>query len=127
VAIDFEAEGLLQGTRGKAREARRELLEQLAADGVRLEDLRQAVEEDRLALLPVERVLNGEGRRFNAAEVAERGGVPEDFLRRNWLALGLPDPGTEKAFTERMSMRQSGSRLCETRAYLTTASWRCPA
>jgi len=100
VAIDFEAEGLLQGTRGKAREARRELLEQLAADGVRLEDLRQAVEEDRLALLPVERVLDGEGRRFNAAEVAERGGVPEDFLRRNWLALGLPDPGTEKAFTD---------------------------
>jgi len=100
VAIDFEAEGLLQGTRGKAREARRELLEQLAADGVRLEDLRQAVEEDRLALLPVERVLDGEGRHFNAAEVAERGGVPEDFLRRNWLALGLPDPGTEKAFTD---------------------------
>jgi adenylate cyclase len=100
VAIDFEAEGLLKGTRGKAREARRELLDQLAADGVPLEDLRRAVEEDRLALLPVERVLEGEGRRFTAAEVAERSGVPEDFLRRNWLALGLPDPGTEKVFTD---------------------------
>jgi adenylate cyclase len=100
VAIDFEAEGLLKGTRGKAREARRELLEQLTADGVELDDLRRAVEEDRLALLPVERVLEGEGQRFTAGEVAERTGVPEDFLRRNWLALGLPDPGTEKVFTE---------------------------
>src|ERR671924_5326 len=52
VTIDFEAEGLLKGTRGNTREARRELLEQLLADGVPLEDLRRAVEEDRLALLP---------------------------------------------------------------------------
>jgi adenylate cyclase len=101
VAIDFEREGLLKGTRGKAREARRELLEELAADGVSLEDLRRAVEEDRLALLPVERVLEGEGRRYTAAEVAERAGVEEDLLRRNRLALGLPDPGPdEPAFTD---------------------------
>jgi adenylate cyclase len=99
--IDFEREGLLKGTRGKAREARRELLEELAADGVPLEDLRRAVEEDRLALLPVERVLEGDGRRLTAAEVAERAGVDEEFLRRNRLALGLPDPGRdEPAFTE---------------------------
>ncbi|TMK75825.1 MAG: adenylate/guanylate cyclase domain-containing protein, partial [Actinobacteria bacterium] len=63
MAIDFEAEGLLKGTRGKAREARKELLEELAADGVSLEDLRRAVEDDRLALLPVERVLEGDGGR----------------------------------------------------------------
>jgi adenylate cyclase len=101
VAIDFEGEGLLKGTRGKARDARRELLEHLAADGVRLEDLRRAVEEDRLALLPVERVLEGEGARYTAAEVAERAGVPEDFLRRVRLALGLPDPGPdERAFID---------------------------
>jgi adenylate cyclase len=101
VAIDFEREGLLKGTRGKAREARRELLEELAADGVPLEDLRRAVEEDRLALIPVERVLEGEGRRYTAAEVAERAGVEEDLLRRNRLALGLPDPGPdEPAFTD---------------------------
>jgi adenylate cyclase len=100
VAIDFEAEGLLKGTRGKARQARLELLEQLADDGVPLDDLRRAVTEDRLALLPVERVLEGEGRRFTASEVAERAGVSEELLRRNWLALGLPDPGEEQAFTE---------------------------
>lgn len=101
MAIDFEAEGLLKGTRGNAREARRELLEELAADGVPLEDLRRAVEEDRLALLPVERVLEAEGRRYTVGEVAELGGVEEELLRRNRLALGLPDPGPdEAAFTE---------------------------
>jgi len=101
VAIDFEREGLLKGTRGKAREARLDLLQELADDGVSLEDLRQAVSEDRLALLPVERVLEGEGRRYTAAEVGERAGVDEDLLRRNRLALGLPDPGPDDAaFTE---------------------------
>src|SRR5436190_947236 len=101
MAIDFEAEGLLKGTRGKAREARRELLEELAADGVPLEELRQAVAEERLALLPVERVLEAEGRRYTAAEVAELAGLDEDLIRRNRLALGLPDPGSdETAFTE---------------------------
>jgi adenylate cyclase len=101
VAIDFEGEGLLKGTRGKAREARLELLNELAAAGVPLEDLRTAVEEDRLVLLPVERVLEGEGPHHTAAEVAERAGVPEDLLRRNRLALGLTDPGPDEAiFTD---------------------------
>src|SRR5690242_15640161 len=101
MAIDFEDEGLLKGTRGNAREARQELLEELVADGVPLEDLRTAVEEDRLVLLPVERVLGGDGPRFTAAEVAERAGVDEAVLRRNRLALGLPDPAPdEPAFTE---------------------------
>ncbi len=101
MTIDFEAEGLLKGTRGRTREARRELLEQLAADGVPFEDLRRAVEEDRLALLPVERVLEGEGGRYTAGEIAERAGVPEDLIRANWLALGLSAPAPdERAFTD---------------------------
>ena len=53
--IDFEAEGLLEGLEGESRESRRRLLEELSADGVALDELRQAVAEDRLALLPVER------------------------------------------------------------------------
>jgi adenylate cyclase len=113
VAIDFEAEGLLKGTRGKAREARRELLELLTKDGVSLEDLKRAVEEDRLALLPVERVLEGEGRRYTASEVAERANVSEDFLRRNWLALGLPDLGDEQGFTD--ADVEAAKRICALR------------
>jgi adenylate cyclase len=96
MAIDFEAEGLLKGLRGKAREARRELLAELAAAGVPLEELRQAVEEDRLVLLPVERVLEGEGRRYTAAEVAELAGLELDFLVRQRQALGLPIPDPDQ-------------------------------
>ena len=98
---DWEAEGLLKGVRGKAREARRRLLDELAQDGVSLEELRRAVEEDRLALLPVERVLEqGEGR-YTAAEVAERSGLEHDFLLRNLQALGVPIPDPEEpAFTD---------------------------
>ena len=59
--IDFEAEGLLEGLDGEAREARGRLLAELADDGVALEELRTAAAEDRLALLPVERVLSGGG------------------------------------------------------------------
>ena len=92
MAIDFETEGLLKGTRGRAREARRELLEQLAAEGFTLDELREAVAEDRLALLPVERVLAPEGDRFTGREVAERAGLPVDFLISQRQALGLPVP-----------------------------------
>jgi adenylate cyclase len=101
VTIDFEAEGLLEGVDGRAREARRELLEQLAADGVPLEDLRRAVNEDRLALLPVERLLDSAGPRYTAEEVAERGGADLEFLLRQLQALGLPRPDpSDRAFGE---------------------------
>ena len=104
MAIDFEREGLLKGTRGKAREARQELLEELAADGVPLEELRRAVEEDRLALLPVERVLEGEGPRYTAAEVAEGAGVDQSFLRRKRHGAGAAGSG------RRGSVRRGGRR-----------------
>jgi adenylate cyclase len=92
MGIDFEREGLLKGTRGKAREARRTLLEELAADGVPLDELKRAVEEDRLALLPVERFLEGSGARYTFDEVAARTGVDRDFLIRNRASVGLPPP-----------------------------------
>jgi adenylate cyclase len=78
--IDFQAEGLLEGLDGEAREARLELLRGLADDGVALEELRQAVEEDRLVLLPVERAL-GDDYRYTLEDVAEQVGVQADFLR----------------------------------------------
>src|SRR5687768_16136327 len=65
--MDWEAEGLLDGCDGQAREARRALLDKLHADGVRLEELRQAVAEERLALVPVERLLISESR-YSARE-----------------------------------------------------------
>jgi adenylate cyclase len=101
MSADFEAEGLLAGTEGEARQARLELLQELADDGVPLEELRRAVSEDRLVLLPVERVLAGSGPRYTREEVAELAGVDADLLARQWRALGMPDPEDgEQAFGE---------------------------
>ncbi len=101
MAIDFEAEGLLKGTRGKARQARRELLSELFDDGATLDELRRAVEEDRLMLLPVERLLEGGGPRYTSAEVADQVGIDPGLLRflRRAIGLTMPEPG-EAAFTE---------------------------
>jgi adenylate cyclase len=102
VSIDFEAEGLLKGTHGKAREERRRLLEELAEQGIPLEELRAAVEQNRLALVPVEHMLEGGGERLTAAEIGEHAGVDPEFLLRYWQALGLPRPDPEaRIFTER--------------------------
>jgi adenylate cyclase len=99
--IDFEAEGLLDDLDGEAREARRALLAQLAGEGATLEEMREAVNAGRLALLPVERALAGDGRRYTAREIAEIAGIDLEQLRRFSAALGVPyaDPdeprGTE--------------------------------
>jgi adenylate cyclase len=99
--IDFEAEGLLDGLEGEARQARLDLLGQLAADGCTLEELRDAVAAGRLTLLPVERALAGPGPRYTARQIAELAGIDLDLLRRFSAALGVPygDPdeprGTE--------------------------------
>jgi adenylate cyclase len=92
--IDFEAEGLLGDLTGEAREARLALLSDLSEDGVPLEELKQAVEEDRLALLPVERVFEPGDERYSAREVAEKSGLELDFLTKLLRALGAltPDP-----------------------------------
>ena len=99
--IDFEAEGLLEGLDGEAKESRRRLLEELADDGVPIEELRQAVKEDRLALLPVERVLQGEGELYTQKQLLERTGLPRELFVRQRQALGLPaPPEDEPAYTE---------------------------
>ena len=88
--IDFEAEGLLEGVEGAAREARLELLEELAADGCTLEELKGAVAAGRLTLLPVERALAGTGPRYTAREIAEQVGLELGVLQRFASALGVP-------------------------------------
>ena len=94
--IDFEAEGLLGDLEGKAREARLALLQELFDEGVSLDELRRAVEEHRLVLLPVERVFDQGVDRYTEAEVAEASGLEPEFLRRLVQALGAPIPGEEE-------------------------------
>jgi len=99
MATDFEAEGLLEGLEGEAREARLALLIELSEQGVPLSELRAAAKEDRLALLPVERFLEGGGARYTLDEVAEKAGVDPSFLLQLRSALGMapPDLGSRYA------------------------------
>jgi adenylate cyclase len=94
--IDFEAEGLLEGLTGTPLEARLALLEELAEEGVSLEELKQAVEEDRLVLLPVERVFDEGPERYTVREIADGAGLDHDFLRKLMQALGAPLPEQEE-------------------------------
>ena len=103
MAVDFERDGLLDGLAGEEREARLRLLSELSEQGVEPEELRRAVAEQRLALLPVERVLAGEGERYTAAEASERVGIELELLQRVWRALGLAlaDDEREAIYTDR--------------------------
>jgi adenylate cyclase len=93
---NFEAEGLLGNLTGKAREARLALLEELANQGVPLEELRRAVAEDRLVLLPVEQVFDSGGEHYTVADLADRTGLDRGFLERLLRALGAPIPGEDE-------------------------------
>jgi adenylate cyclase len=90
--MDYEAAGLLDELQGEERKARVELLEALSADGVALEELKAAVAENRLALLPVDRVLGG---RYTANEIEERFGVSAALMLRFRRLLGLPEPAPD--------------------------------
>jgi adenylate cyclase len=99
--IDFEAEGLVDGLEGDAREARLALLQDLSDAGIPLEELKRAVEENRLVLLPVERIFHGGEERYSAAEIAEGSGIELDFLLRLLQALGAPIPEEdERSYSE---------------------------
>jgi adenylate cyclase len=93
--IDFEAEGLLGDLEGRAREARLALLQELADEGVSLDELRRAVDENRLVLLPVERVFEEGQQRYTADEIADGAGIEPEFLAKLLQALGAPIPEEE--------------------------------
>jgi adenylate cyclase len=97
---DFEAVGLLEGLEGEARQARLELLQHLHREGVPLEELRKAVEEERLVLLPVERVI-AEEQKYTATDVARLAGIERNLFLAQRRAAGLPTPAArERAFSD---------------------------
>src|SRR5580698_5821078 len=92
--IDFVAEGLLDGLDGEARAERPTLLENLAADGVPLAELRRRSLEGTILFLPAERVIGGR-ERYTAEQIAERTGASLDFLIDVRRAMGLPIPAAD--------------------------------
>jgi adenylate cyclase len=93
---DWEAEGMLDGLDSDARAGRERLLDLLHDSGFDSDQLREAIAEGRLALLPVERVLAGESR-YTTPEAAQRAGIDEPFLLDLADALGLPVPASGEA------------------------------
>jgi adenylate cyclase len=82
------------------REARGELLRYCLARGASIDQLREAVREDRLATLPLEFTLTSR-RRYTLTALATRAKVPAPYLREALLALGYPNPRPrERAYSE---------------------------
>jgi adenylate cyclase len=98
---DWRAEGLLDGLGEDEARDRADLLDRLHGAGVGLDELREAVAEDRLALVPLDVVLSEEGK-YTADEIAELSGLPPDVFAAQTRAIGLPVPDPETArFGER--------------------------
>jgi adenylate cyclase len=99
---EIEAAGLLDGLEGeRARQDRLTLVTHLLEEGFSLDEICEAARRDRLPLLVVDRVLNPAGTELTAIDVAERSGLPNDFLKRLWRALGLAETADDEvAFSE---------------------------
>ena len=97
------------------REARLELLRTLESEGFTLDELREAAAHDRLALLPVERVLAGEGRLYTKEELAEQTGLDPEFLDEAARALGVPvrEPGERAITEEELELSRSAKLLLD--------------
>jgi adenylate cyclase len=107
VGIDFAAEGLLDGLGGEARAARLELLEQLTAEGVGIEELRAAGRDGRLLYVGAERAMGGEAR-YSLREVGERVGVRPEFLMALRRAHGLPVPDLDAVICSETDVDAAG-------------------
>jgi adenylate cyclase len=98
--IDFEAEGLLDGLEGRARDERAELLEWLVGQGFGIDQLRRGHDQGLLVYLAAEREVAGEPR-YTLEELRETLGDEAALLLALRRAQGLPIPEPGVAwFTE---------------------------
>lgn len=96
--MNFAEKGLLEGLDGEARQQREQLLQRLHDEGFSLEELRRAVDENRLPLLPVDRVLGGT---YTAEEIEQRTGLPASTMINIRRLHGLPKPEPQdRVFSE---------------------------
>jgi adenylate cyclase len=107
--MDYGAAGLLDGLEGEDRAARERLLDRLLDEGYTVAELKEAVQEDRLALLLVERVLGG---RYTARELEQRTGLPATQMLRIRRLLGLPEASPDdRVFGEEEAAAAESTRL----------------
>jgi adenylate cyclase len=107
--VNFAEAGLLDGLTGQERAARERLLELLAREGFTLAELKAAVAADRLALLPVERVLGGV---HTARDIERDTGTPAELLLRIRRLVGLPEVGADdRAFSDEDMTAARSTRL----------------
>jgi len=86
---DYDRAGLLDGLSGDDRRTRVSVLESLAADGVDIATMRDAIERDRLGLLLLERTLRpDDGHSLN--DVCRLAELDVDVVRRWFQGLGRP-------------------------------------
>ena len=85
---------MLNGLEGRLRQARHRLLIQLFDAGVSLDQLKEAVAQERLVILPAEHAL-GASDQFSARQLCEATGVPLEFFlgvrRAHGLTAADPD------------------------------------
>jgi Adenylate cyclase regulatory domain len=90
------------------------VLLRLSDDDVELDELKAAVEEGRLVLLPVERTLTSGERRYTLEEVVEEAGVERELVVRLWRALGTPEPEPDAAvFDEDLASLKDSKRFLD--------------
>lgn len=72
------------------------LVRMALAHGASVDEIRVAIEEQRVHALAAMRQIEGGTERMTLEEAAQRAGVSDAFTRRVWRALGLaePEPGT---------------------------------
>src|SRR5215204_5210037 len=75
----------------------------------------EAAAHDRLALLPMERVLAGEGKLYTQEELAEQTGLDTEFLNEAARALGVPvrEPGERAITEEELELSHSAKALLD--------------
>jgi adenylate cyclase len=86
---DYDRAGLLDGLDRDQRRTRLSVLESLAADGVSIEAMRDAIDRDRLGLLLLERTLRPEDG-HSLTHICQVADIEPDVVRRWFQALGRP-------------------------------------
>jgi adenylate cyclase len=91
---DLETLGLYDPEAEGARD-RFEMIELALEHGATIEEIRDAIDEQRLHAVPAERVIAPGSERLTLDEVIARAGVDPEFARHVWRALGFVEPDPE--------------------------------